>query len=949
MKVKTWHILCFLVLIVGVTIMVFPTERSLVPIYMQSGMLDKARATLSHLLTEDPNDVGALKDASRLYLLLGDPEKGIQALRRAALLQPDNVPLLIELAKLYEWSRETDQAMRAWERISELDPTEPKAWARLIGYYRYQGDLLKEAGAVSRLVLLQADAPRKGDAAPPFIALLNQQMAELARQRDKEPDDLLLSALLSGLYLIRRQYALSTEHVADTNEKAVALQRAVNQTLSILVQTDQVQRAFNVAAQVDRADRSGVKTRLALIRILTWSGMRKQAFTLASRLAKDYPDNEQILLTMARLGKTTEQLDAAIAAYERLMEKDPRRIDVLQQLADVCMQANQPGKAYGLYRQIAARAPDNIYAIERMLNAAQFSGDRAIGIQAAQLAGQLRPDDPGITRMRADLYLAMGDPRQAFPLYRDLAVSTGSKADVEKMIEVARYTGDASFVSSAVQEALRRRPDDPEVMKTAAELYLASDNPAAANRLYQKLAASSGGDPKIVLDMLRTAGYTGDKAVIGRSLDLALGLCPDHAGVTREAARMYLWIDRPDRAYAMERRMVVRFGGGKEAVDRMLKAAEYTGQPHILESALVLAAMPLPRDAALQRRLADAYLAESQPEKAIQAFVRYLHLKPGDEAVQQKLAKVYLWNDAPEKAYAIYASLYRKHPDDPAVVNRLLELASWTGRGKEAARIAGALSDAHPRDFQKALDAGEAFIAAGELDAGIGFLDRASRLKPGQTDLQRRLATLYGWAGRSDRQMEQLAHLWEKGLLTEKERRTLAQAYLDHREFAKVVALLKGAGDDRRPRLDEAILLATAYELSGDKDRAARLYQRLAREHEDDPDVLADLGNRALWLNRVGLASRFYNAALMKDPRNLAALKGSAQIYAWNNDPERAIRRFEHYNRLDPKDYEAYYQLGELYFTNDRKGDAYKAYRKTMKLIQAARKRCGQEPQTANP
>lgn len=661
------------------------------------------------------------------------------------------------------------------------------------------------------------------------------------------------------------------------------------------------------------------------------------------------------LVSMARLGRTTEQLDWAIAAYEKLIQKDPRRIDILKQLADVCMQANQPGKAYGLYRKIAEREPENTYAIERMLVAAQFSGDREKGIQAAHLAGSLRPNDPGITRMRADLYLAMGDPRQAFPLYRDLAVATGGgKSDVEKMIEVGCYTGDAALMVSAVQEALRLRPDDPDVMETAAELYLASDKPAEANRLYQQLAASSGGDPAIVLDMLRTAGYAGDKAVIGRSLDLALDLCPDNADVTREAARMYLRIDRPDKAYAMERRLIVRFGGGKEAVERLLKAAEYAGQPHIVESALLLAEKlirekSLPRDAALQLRLADAYLAVSQQKKAIEAFGRYLELRPGDEAVQRKLAQVYLWDNQLEDAYRIYASLYRKHPDDPAVVNRLLELAAWTGRGKESARVAGALSDAHPEDFQKALAAGKAFIAAGELDVGIGFLERALQLKPGQTALRRRLATLYGWAGRTDRQMVQLTYLWQQGLLTEQERLTLAQAYLDHKEIAKVVALLKGVEDAQPPRLNEAILLATAYELSGDKDRAARLYQRLARGHKNNPDVLADLGNRALWLNRIGLASRFYDKALKKDPKNLIALKGSAQIYAWNNDPERAIRRFEDYNRLNPKDYEVHYQLGELYFTNDRKGDAFKSYQKVMKFIQAARKQCGQDLQTAKP
>jgi Flp pilus assembly protein TadD len=197
--------------------------------------------------------------------------------------------------------------------------------------------------------------------------------------------------------------------------------------------------------------------------------------------------------------------------------------------------------------------------------------------------------------------------------------------------------------------------------------------------------------------------------------------------------------------------------------------------------------------------------------------------------------------------------------------------------------------------------------------------------------------------------MSQLEYLWANRVLTEKERLALAQAYLDQREASKAVALLKKVEDAKHPPLNEANLLATAYELSGDKDRAVRMYQRLARDHKDDAEILADLGNRALWLNRIGLASRFYDAALKKEPKNLVALKGSAQIYAWNNDPELAIKRFEHYNRLNSEDYEVRYQLGELYLTNGRSGDAFKSYRKTMKLIQAARKRCGKDLQKQKP
>ena len=81
-----------------------------------------------------------------------------------------------------------------------------------------------------------------------------------------------------------------------------------------------------------------------------------------------------------------------------------------------------------------------------------------------------------------------------------------------------------------------------------------------------------------------------------------------------------------------------------------------------------------------------------------------------------------------------------------------------------------------------------------------------------------------------------------------------------------------------------------------------------------------------------------YAAALRVDPRNRAALKGQAQIHAWNNDAERAIKGFEQYRVQNPADIEARYQLGELYFTTDRAGEASGEYKKTLSLIRQARK-----------
>jgi tetratricopeptide (TPR) repeat protein len=128
-------------------------------------------------------------------------------------------------------------------------------------------------------------------------------------------------------------------------------------------------------------------------------------------------------------------------------------------------------------------------------------------------------------------------------------------------------------------------------------------------------------------------------------------------------------------------------------------------------------------------------------------------------------------------------------------------------------------------------------------------------------------------------------------------------------------------------------MLTSAYELLGQWDAVTSIYKRLAKENPDKADLLADLGNRTLWMDKTDLALEFFESALKKDPKQLQALKGSAQIYASISDTGRAIERFEDYNRISPNDYEVRYQLGELYFSSNREGEAFRQYRKALSLM----------------
>ena len=387
----------------------------------------------------------------------------------------------------------------------------------------------------------------------------------------------------------------------------------------------------------------------------------------------------------------------------------------------------------------------------------------------------------------------------------------------------------------------------------------------------------------------------------------------------------------------------------------------------IIREAVAKAFELRPDDTQISLKIAELYQGMGDEMEAIDAYVHYLKLNPNDGNAQKRLAQLYLWTNQQKeaaelmlavananhrdkhalikaakyfeeaglakRAFELYESLYNKYPRDMSIQDDLIRLASWTNKWGYVAPLLGKISDSDPENFKRASDAGNAFVAIKDLKEGIKYLERASALRPDEVDLRKKLAKYYGWIGSMDKKIVELEYLDSVGQLEKKEKILLAQAYLDRDDGAKALKYLKHYEKEDILQRKEGLMLAMAFELSGKNELAIGVYKRLAKENMQDAAFLARLGNQALWINHEDIALSFFKSALRKDTKNLLALKRSAQIYAGQNNTNRAIKLYVYYNRLNPDDYETHFQLGELFFANERKADAFKEYKRSLKLI----------------
>lgn len=842
MKIKYWQIICFVIVVIGATVVIFPNHRRMALVYLESGMALKAREHLLVARQRSPDDPALLRLTARVHLLNGDPRQAIDALEQVITAEPSRLETYFEIAKLYEWSRRPQQAMRTLERIVARAPAEINAWRRLIEYYHYYGELAREAKAVTHAVRLEQDAKRSAAHPDPLMARISEELLDIAASRDQTADNMQMDALGSGLYLLRQMYGTAIDKAGS---KAPAdPSSTIIRCLELFVRTDQLERGFRFASDLDQRQATGVARQMVFVDVLRWNGLDDKAFGVLARMSRHSPDNRVIVRRMIKIGRESDRIKMVVAELTELVRLKPERHDLQIALTEAYLDAGMPRRAFSAYQNISRSDPADSSLKERIYRAAAQAGDR---------------------------------PEQTYPLLKRLAIhSGGTRSALLKMLSAAEQSDQAPLMNDAIHQALALRPDDQRVIAHAARIYLALDQPAQAYPLYKRLARRAKGDDRLLEQVIQVADYT------------------DNAGILNDAWRFVI-DQRP------------------EVPDYRLRAARF-------------------------------WIQRGDYENAAVALRNYVALKPRDLEAQKQLAQIFESTDQPQKAFQIYRRLVRQYPNDEVLRTHLITLAEWSGRQAEAGTLLADLSERDPRNPAKALAAGQVLVQADHLQQALPFLERALKLKPQQPDLLRNLATYYGWEGLNNKLISALEALSKQQSINRDEKQALAQAYLDRGQGGKALTLLEP--EEKAPRLPpkEGVMLAMAYELLQDDARAERIYTRLYKENRADPSLLAQVGNQALGFKRIDTAGRFFEAVLKKDSQNLVALKGSAQVYAWRNDPERAIRRFEAYNRIKPDDFEVRYQLGELYFSNHRPGAAHREYRKTLKLI----KRANAKRQSAN-
>ena len=935
MNVKAWQICCFLAIIIGATIAVFPTEKDMLPLLIDNGRYQQAGAVIRSLIDDHKDDLKVVQQAIRLDLLEGLPDRAsqrLEALSRQTSLGPARWR---QLARLYEWQRQPEKARRAWEALLELEPRNPVVLERLIGYYRYAGDLTKESKAISHLAQRLGEIGQWRPDGSRLIDLIGAELNRLGHRTDSQSNDPLTAMLMEGLFQL---YAKARDEVDSDNGagQGEEEQDLMVRCLEQFVWTGNLETASDFAGNADQRWRTGFDQRMQLLEVLRWNQMNREALDLLTRLHDQHPDDPKVLTAMAEIAIIAGDKPAAIRTLEALANLEPGDPGHREQLMALYRQSGRTSAVFD-YTRKRLEASGDAKLLPDLLALAMESGDAAMQLSALELAATIEVHDSAVLKQEADLWLILNLPEKAYPLLKRISMETPLTAEVMlTLLQVAGYTNDPAIIADALRTAEARMDSDPKVLDAVARAWLAAANPQNAYHTLRRLSEIRGNRPPDIHATLEMAGHTGDPTIVDEAVAWAIRLAPADPAVVDKSIALCLATGQTERAYHLEAGRVTRHRRDADVSD-LIALAESTGRPALVADALRIGISIAPTDAQLVRRLARFYLAQGDEPRAIAAFERYLMMRPDDIATQLQLADLYEWQQQPQKALALYRRLAQAQPDQARYADALSRLMAATGDREGQLRLLMQASDRRPKDVERALAAGRALVAEGRLEKARFYLERAADAAPSRTDILAELADVYQWTGRQDRLIPLLERLEQSDRLTPGQATVLADAYLARKQSGDALRVLKRFEDHPPLPQREGLMLAGAYDAVGHPEAGRRILTQLFRENRNDPSFLADVGDHALWQSHTGLAMQIYTAVLKKEPHNPKALKGSGQIHAHNNDPSRAIRSLETYNRLYPDDYEGHYLLGEMYTAANRADAARNQFRLAMRLIDRAK------------
>jgi len=659
--------------------------------------LDEAGAVLESLDKQVRNSPLVHYLIAHIAQKKNDNEKAKQELRDALRLAPDHPESLLLLASLHFKEGNLEQAEQLLIRFTK----------KLPGYLpavKFLAAILIQQGRLQAAIDTLQGLTYQGRADPQLLALLGS--AYLKRGDVAKGAPLLEQAaqLAPEAADIRTELALS--HLATG-----AREQAISEFEAVVKLDKKIMRAdlLLVLAHLQRKDYD-------------------RAIAAAQGLAQKEPDNPLAynVLGTALLGKS----DAASARkqWQLALEKDPKFVPAMLNLAALEMREHHPDMAEKRYHQALEHDEHNFQALVAL---AKLAADRGDAEQTVKRLEQAREHNPTALQ-----------PRLALARYY-----------------LGRRNGPSALRVAA--EARDLMPDDPQALLLLGGSQLATGNAGAAKEALKRLVELQPKLPEAHYQLALAHGQLAEDDAARAALKRALEIKADYAAAEIALAWLELRGGHADKALAM--------------ADKLLRIHPESPQVHALRGQVLSvqgkfkqaiasyeAAFARERSPLMAINLHAVKLQSGDRVGAYAVLEHWLKEHPNDTAVRLQLAGTHQHHGEAVLAIAEYERVLLTQPRNVLALNNLAWLYHEAGDNR-ALDFAQQAYEQAPKSPAVMDTLGWILVQQGNIERGLELLEKAAYQAPKLGDIRYHLASALARAGSKTRARNELAGLLESG------------------------------------------------------------------------------------------------------------------------------------------------------------------------------------------
>ena len=428
-----------------------------------------ARALLEQAVRLNPREVTAENTLADLLVETGNYDQAEAAYRRVLARQQDNPDAIRGLVGVLAQNNKAAEALQLVEKLSPSQQEKVGALGRLRATQAMgQAKAAAERGDVNGARLALEDA-LLNDPANPWVRLdlarLYLQMGATSEARGVVEGLLVSNPLMpEALYAS----ALLSSEAQDWRNALATLER--------------IPEAYRTRDIASLQKRVWVHVQAEAASALAAQGQQAQALATLAQAESFVGQDTELLGTMALAYADAGDPGRALGMVRQVLARTPRPDVGLQlQYAATLLKTNQDVELAGMLRQLQnapmsaaeRRSYDDIRRayIVRQADALRESGNLAAAYDVLAPVLAERPGDPAATGALARMYAANNNYPEALALYNQLLEREPNNVQILlPAATMATAAKEYDLAESALQMALLRAPQDPEVLTAAGRL-----------------------------------------------------------------------------------------------------------------------------------------------------------------------------------------------------------------------------------------------------------------------------------------------------------------------------------------------------------------------------------------------------------------------------------------------------------------------------------------------